>query len=327
MKPTYATLEQFMAASDTKTSANEAARIDRLLQSASRAIDESFHRHFYPETAAYTYAFTGGGTGFWMERDLLTLSAATVDGTAQTVSDVELYPQQYGPPYNWIGLMGSTVVVTGVWGFSQDTVPAGALAEALDATETEVDVTDSAKVGVGDLLTVDTERMLVTEKALLDTTTNLNDTLTAVNSDTLVTVDDGTAINVGEPITINSERMFVVSISGNDLTVERAADGSVLAAHSTGVDVFAPRRLTVERGATGSTAATHSDTTAITKNDPPSQIKTLCLAEAMVLFQQELAAFGRTVGSGESERESSGKGLADARRQAESLKRGRLAAV
>ena len=68
--PTYVSRDQFMAAADIHTPANLSATIDRILQSASRSIDQTYHRHFYPLTESVTYSFTGGAQGFWTERDL-----------------------------------------------------------------------------------------------------------------------------------------------------------------------------------------------------------------------------------------------------------------
>ncbi len=332
--PTYASRQVFMSAADIHTSAILISAVDRVLQSASRQIDETFHRHFYPLTEAVTYespapsvAAAGYGSGFRLERDLRSLTAATVEGTSQTVGDIDLWPPQYGPPYSWVSLTGQTIVLTGVWGYSADTEPAGALAEALDDSETDVDITDSSLVGIGDLLIVDSERLLVTGAVLLDTTADLNDTLTEDVSDVTITLTDGTKVKAGEVVTFDSERMLIVSISGNDLTVIRAWDGSTLAAHSTGINVWAPRTLTVERDATGSTVATHLTAAALTRNAPPGPIVSLCIAEAQVLFQQEQSAYGRTVGSGDSQREAKGVGLAGIRKQASVFKRRRLAAV
>ncbi len=332
--PTYASRQVFMSAADIHTSANLVSAVDRVLQSASRQIDESFHRHFYPLTEAVTYespelsvVAAGYGSGFFLGRDLRSLTAATVDGTAQTVGDIDLWPPQYGPPYSWVGLTGQTIVLTGVWGYSADTTPAGALAEALDDSETGVDVTDSSLVGVGDMILADPEQMVVTGSALLDTTADLNDTLTADVADVTVTLDDATQVKAGEVLTFDSERMKTISISGNDLTVVRSWDGSVLAAHSTGINVWAPRTLTVERNAVGTTATTHLTAAPLTRNVPPPPITSLCVAEALVSSQQEQSAYGRTVGSGDSQREARGAGLADARKQASGFKRRRLASV
>ena len=332
--PTYGNRDQFMAAADIHTPANLSATVDRILGAACRQIDQTYHRHFYPLTEAVTYespelsvVAAGYGSGFDLNRDLRSLSAATVEGTSQTVGDIDLWPPQYGPPYSWVSLTGSTIVLTGVWGYSADTTPAGALAEGLDDSETAVDVSDSSLVGPGDMILADSEQMVVTEAVLLDTTADLDDTLTADVADETVTLDDATQVKAREVVTLDSERMKIISISSNDLTVKRAWDGSTLAAHSSGINVWAPRTLTVERGSVGTTEATHSNAAALTKNAPPPPITSLCIAEALVLFQQEQSAYGRTVGSGDSQREARGTGLADARKQASVFKRRRLASV
>ena len=315
-----------MVAADIKSSALVSSQLDRILGGESRRIEQSFYRHFYPVTEARAYKLSGGA-GFWLNADLLSITSATEDGVAVDLGDRELYPSQYGPPYSWVELSGETVVITGEWGYSADTVPAGALAEALDSSETGVNITDSSKVGVGDLIKVDTERMLVTARSLLDTTANLNDTLAASDSDTTVTVSNGALVSAGEVITIESERMLVVDIASNDLLVERAYDGSTLATHSGALDVYAPRTLTVERAATGSTVDSHLDAAAITKYQAPSPIRNLCMAEALSAYEQEKSAYGRVVGSGEGQREAAGKGLEDVRSQAGYYRRFRMASI
>lgn len=336
-KPTYATREQFKLASDVRTTANLDVTVDRLLNAASRSIDQAFHRHFYPETATYTYEFSGaipglvGGKGFYLERDLYSLTSATVDDTAQTVADIELYPERFAPPYSWIGLMGAEVEITGVWGYSQDSAPAGALEEAIsDTTGASVDVTDSALIGVGDAIKIDSEWMVVTEKSQLDTGRNNNSgAVTADASDVTISVSGSTPIpiNENEIILMDSEKMLVTDVTGNDITVVRAYDGTTLASHSNGADIYAPRTLTVVRGALGSTAATHTDTTSITRNLPPYEITALCIAETQVLFQNERAAQAPTAGAGDNQRDTPGSGLSAARDRAAPLMRRRLAAI
>jgi len=331
----YATVEQLQAATDFKSTAYETERLRRLTGAASRLIEKRLHRHFYPLTETRTYTDPPiyvlrrvTSSGFWLEADLLTLTSVTADSTAQTVADVELYPSAYGPPYSWIGVTGSDIDVVGVWGFSNDTTTAGATAEALDATETGVDVTDSSVVGLGDLIIVDSERMLVTAKAMLDTGVDFSSGgTTAVSSDNAITMD-GAGINVGEVILADAERMLVVEyVAATDVaTVKRAYDGTVLATHTT-PSVYAPRTLTVERGAAGSTAATHLTAAAVTRNLPPGPVTDLCIAETLTTFEQEMSGYGRTVGSGETAREARGAGLADVRRQAQTYKRTRQAVV
>ncbi len=324
--PAYATVEQVSAALDFKASAFEASRLNRLVLSASRRIDQMLHRHFYPLTETRSYHLGGGG-GFWLGADLFALTAVTADTVAITISTVTLSPGT--PPYHWISQTGVDIDVTGVWTFSQDTTPAGALAEALDDSETGVDVTDSSLIGVGDLILVDTEQMIVTAKTMVDTTVDVSSGMTTADkSDVSLGVPDGTVFAVNEILLLNAERVLIVDIDGNILRVKRAWDGTVLATHtSSPVDIFAPRTLTVERNAVGTTAATHSDTTAITRNLAPGPIVDLCIAEAITTYQQESSGYGRTIGSGDNVREARGLGLKEAREEAKHYKRLRMAAV
>ena len=332
--PTYATVEQLQGAADYKPTAYETTRLRRILNAASRRIDLRLHRHFYPLTEAVTYTRpvlakprTSTSTGFFLNRDLISVSAVTVDTVAQTVGDIELWPTHHGPPYSWLGVTGSAIVVTGDWGFSNDTTPAGALAEALDASETGVNVTDSSAAGIGDLIIIESERMIVTAKTQLDIAQNIQGNLLKDSSDVTVAVEDGTAVFPGESLLVNAEEMLVLAVSSNNATVKRAWNGSVLAAHTSGDDIFAPRTLTVERAAAGSTAATHADTTAITRNVPPEAITDLCIAEAINTYEQETAGYAREVGAGETQREARGIGLRDARKEATGYLRVRKAAV
>jgi hypothetical protein len=265
--------------------------------------------------------------GFWLDTDLLSLTSCTVDDVAQTVADIELYPSHYGPPYSWIGVTGADIDVVGVFGYSDDTAAAGTIVEDLTAAETAVDVSDSSLIGIGDLILVNAERMLVTAKSQLDSGQNLSGDLVANTNDVTVGLTLGTAFAVGEIILVDSERMLIVDISGNNGTVKRAYDGSVLAAHSATADIYVPRTLTVERAAAGTTATTHTNADTITRNLPPSLITDLTLAEALTTYEQESAGYARVVGSGESQREARGAGLVDLRSQARGYRRLRVKAV
>ena len=318
--PAYATVEQVSASLDFKASAFETGRLSRLVSSASRRIDRRLHRHFYPLTETRTWVSPRAerppntqNSGFWLGLDLRSLTTVTVDTVSKTVADLEVYPTHHGPPFSWLGVTGVDIAVVAVWGYTADTTPAGVLAEALDDSETGVNVGDSSLIGIGDLILVDTEQMIVTAKTQLDTAQNLGTTVTADKAITTIDVSDGTGYAAGEVILIESEDMLIVSISSNALTVKRAWDGSVLAAHSSGKDIFAPRTLTVERGAVGTTAATHNDTTAITRNVAPGPIIDLTIAEAITTYQQETSGYGRTIGSGDNTREARGVGLENAR--------------
>ena len=144
---------------------------------------------------------------------------------------------------------------------------------------------DSSLIGVGDTLLIESDALFVSAKLLVDTSIDLDDTLTADKNDVTVTLD--AAVKEGEVITLNSERMFIASISGLDHTVERAYDGSTLAAHSSGADVFAPRTLTLVRSVNGVSAATHANATAVAKYAPPADIQGYVLAYAIANMHQD----------------------------------------
>ncbi len=333
-QPAYATVETVARAADVQFTAYQKQTLTRIIEAASRGIERRMHRRFYPKTETRTFKnprvsnpLRTATSGFWLNADLQTISAATQEGTALTVGGLELYPVEYGPPYSWLGTTGVDITVTGTWTYSADTTPAGALNGALsDTTGTAPVVTNSAAVGIGDLILIGTEQMVVTDKLMVDTTVDTTTTLTADMSDVTVAVADGTLFFVGETLLLESERMLIVDIATNNLIVKRAFDGTVLAAHTT-PSIFAPRTLTVERGAVGSTAATHLDAATISRNVPPGPIINLCIAEALNTLEQESSAYARTVGSGDNQRESRGRSLYLAQLEAERYKRLRMQAV
>jgi hypothetical protein len=337
----YTTRESVQDAFDVKEAAHRSMQIDAAIASASDDIDGWLNRHKHglaPHDATRYFSWPGrdggGATRLWLdENELVSVTSFTAGGTAIASGDYFLEPVNSGPPYTYIeldldsqasfsnsGTSQRALAIVGVWGINNDQKVAGTLTEALDASETAVDVSDGTLVGVGSVLTVESERMLVTGRSTLTTGQTLASDMTALNSDRTVDVASGAALKVGETILIDSERMKVVDIVGNNATVIRAYDGSVLAVHSTGATVYAYRTLTVERGALGTTAATHADATAITTWDVPALVGDLCKAAAIVRLEQEWSAYGARVYSDEAERDSSGtevvagRGLTDLRK-------------
>lgn len=326
--PVYCTREDVKSALDFAETARNNGQVDRAILAGARSIEQLTLRKFYPQTATrfFDWPDRSGARPWrlWLGADeLISVTTLTAGGTVIAAADYFLEPANSGPPFSHVEIdlasaaafsSGDThqraIEIVGVFGHSADDETAGTLENAIATTSTTtVDVTDSAVVGVGDLIKVDTERMLVTGKSMLDTVQNLGANLTASVSDVTVAVGSGAAFVVGETVLIDSERMLVVDIAGNNLTVKRAFDGSVLAAHTAPVDVYAPRRLTVVRGAVGTTAATHADAAAVTRHLVPGLVRSLNIAEALNQLQQEGAAYGREVGGGETEREAAGAGL------------------
>ncbi|CAM5718154.1 putative protein OS=Streptomyces fumanus OX=67302 GN=GCM10018772_05270 PE=4 SV=1 [Streptomyces fumanus] len=160
---------------------------------------------------------------------------------------------------------------------------------------------------------IDQERVIVTGRSQVDTGQSLGGDLGNINSAVTITVQDGGQFAAGETILIDGERLRVDDVAGDTLVVTRAWDGSTIAAHSSGTPVYAPRALAVERAAAGTSAATHSSGNTVWVWQPPGPVRQLCIAEALTDLLQGRSGYARTAGSGESERETSGRGLADLR--------------
>lgn len=337
----YTTRESVQDAFDVREAAHRSTQIDAAIASASDDIDGWLNRHKHglaPRTATRYFNWPqrfSAAHRLWLdENELVSVSTLTAGGTVIASTDYFLEPVNSGPPYTYIEVdlsssasftSGDTaqqaIAIAGVFGINNDQKAAGVLENAVASTSTTtVDITRADLIGVGSVITVDSERMLVVGKQALDTTQNLASAMNALKNDQVVDVSDGTAFFVGETVLIDSERMRVVDITGNNLTVIRAYDGSTLAAHSLGADVYAYRRLTVERGALGTTAATHLDAASVTVWDVPSLVADLCKAEAITRLEQEWSAYGARVYSDEAERDSSGtevvsgRGLTDLRK-------------
>jgi len=294
--------------------------VDSLIESASAHIEAAIGRRFIPVTETRYYPWpqpNGNSLKVYLDEDLLsltTLNAAAQDASPTTIaaSDYFLEPVN-NPPYRRIEIDRSSsasfvsgdtpqrsISVLGRWGYSEVTKTAGATAENMDASETGLDVTDASLIDVGDTLLIGTEALFVSGRSLLTTTTTLNDaSVTASMSNVSITVADGTKVKAGEVISLDFEKMLVEAISGNVLTVIRQYDGSTLAAHSTGITIYAGRTLTVVRGVNGTTAATSTSGAAITKYAPPGDIAEWCRAKAGLALREGAAGYSNSMGGGE----------------------------
>ena len=319
----YATREAVKRAVRSNGSENDEA-IDRLIEAASRDVENMTHRWFIPRTQTRLFKWPGTyglGDILWVDADLIsvtTLQTKAQDSSPTTIasSDYFLEPNNFAPPYNRIEIdisssaafeSGDTsqrsISVAGSWGFSNDTVSVGTVASGLDsdATATSMVASNSSLtsgVNVGDTLLIESEQVFVSEKTSAALASIVLDgALTASKSEN-VTVDGGThGINNGEIVQVDSEQMFVRSSTSTVLTVERAYNGTTLAAHSDGVAVHIFRTLTITRGVNGTTAATHADATAVTAYRAPGPIRELTMGMAIAAFTQEAAAYGLTVGA------------------------------
>lgn len=332
--PVYCTREDVKNALDIKGTFVNTSQIDRAVMGAANDVYGILHRRFYPEDGTKYWDWPNFQSAYpwriWFDQyDLCTATAVTSGGVAISLSNIFFEPanKEADEPYEYMELDRSSnaafgggatpqrsVAITGTWGYCNVTSPAGSLTSALtDTTGTTVSVTDSSLIGAGQIILIGSERFLVTDRAMNGTGTTLAGNLTAQNNNVAVPVSDGTAFHAGEMILIDSERMLITDITANNLTVKRSWDGSVLAAHTSGVSIYAPRLLTVTRGALGTTAATHSNSAAVSKYLFPGLVTELAVALAINTVLQETAGYARTVGAGDNVRNASGAGLADLR--------------
>lgn len=334
----YCTREDVMSALDFKETARNTRQVDRAIESASRMIEGMTHRRFYPETDTRFFDWPNDQSGrswrLWLDQnELISVTKLTAGGVEIPAADFFLEPANDGPPYTHIeidldsssvfssgGTHQRAISVLGVFGYSAEFESAGTITDPVaTTTATTINVSDSSLIGVGDLIKLGTEHMIVTGRSMLDTGQNIGANLDASNSAVTVPVTDGTAFHAGETLLIGSERMLIVDIAGNSLIVKRAWDGSVLAAHTSGADIYASRTLTVERGALGTTAATHLDNAAVSRHVVPGAVRALAVAESLVTILNETSGYARTVGAGESEREAAGRAVVQLRKQVMTL--------
>ncbi len=313
-----------MSASDIKMSAFEQSRIGDALESATQSIFSLCQRFFYPLTTSRYFPYPneqGARSGrLWLDQDLISITSFTSGGVTIPPSNYFLEPANSGPPYSSIEINRNTssalssnpgtsqrsLVITGVWGYSADEESAGTLVGSLaSTTATMLTFSGDARVGIGSLLRIDSERMIVTGRAW--TSSGQQGTLTASLAAQALAVTDGTQFTAGEWVLLDQERMQILEIIGNTLTVRRAGSGSFLAAHSAAT-IYTSRTLTVRRGALGTTAATHTGGAAIARHRPPGMIQKLAIAYAIDTMLQEGAGYARVSGEGLASRKAAGEG-------------------
>lgn len=284
-------------------------RVDQAIMTGARQIHGLLHRHFYPVTATHSFD-QPEGANLWLYQ--LELAAAPTQilsgGNAMTAgTDVFLRPDD-GPPYRWLEASSggrvfwqsvntpqNAISVTGDYGYPTNSIVTGTLGATVNASAATLTLNDSAAAGVGSLILIDTERLIVSDKTMSTTTATITADLTATKSQVAVTVNSGVLINPGELILIDSERMQVEYVVGNVLTVDRAVNGSALATHTNGATVYAPRTASVLRGRHGSTAASHNSGATITALKAPSLISELNLAYAINNQQGASGTYARSL--------------------------------
>lgn len=252
----------------------------------------------------------------------LTSIKANSGAGADFASETFLEPINDGPPYTRIEIdkatadanavfeVGDTdqraIHVEALWGLANATTPGGTVRSAagIDDSVTALLVSDGSVIGVGATALIGSEQVFIGEVVSAaeenDDLLDMVGDLAATKSVVAVTVDDGSRYNVGERILIDSEQMQIEAISVNVLTVLRAVNGSVLAAHLDNAPISVFRTCTIVRGVNGTTAAAHALTAAIVTYAIPEDAAALCRAIAIFNYQQDKSGQTGVVGAGEA---------------------------
>jgi len=338
MLPWYCTREDVKDSLEIRHTARVDALVDQKIAGASRSVEGQLHRpRFAPTlmTVRFDWPNNSYAPAWTLELDsneLISITAVLaggVDITADCIlrrgDDTDI------PPFNRIEVDLSTnaafassttwqqaIHVTGLYGYTNYEETIGELTADLGTSlEATADITwNTPRLGVGDILRIDAERMIVTERTWVNSTQTITDPLTASKANVAVPVSSGAAFAAGEIIIVDVERMRVVDVVGNTLSVERQWDGTVLAAHADNAPIYALTGVRLARGQLGTTIAAHTTGADIERWIVPANLRDFTKAETVVALEQDSAAWARVVGSGASARESSGKGLEDARAQA-----------
>lgn len=311
----YCTRERVAAASDVQAAAWLDGEIDLAIEQGSRAVDKLVRRGddtrpaFAPWYGTITYDWpTPNDNGIYRRwlgpHALLTIGTVTSgdeDVTAAAIGS----PPEYGAPYDALDLDQATgdtfttsngigqrslSIADSVWcatPISELTMAAWTLMSSIGSTDSTASLL--ADVGVGSLIRIGTERIVVTDRAWAST--GDSDTLTASMADQTVSVADGTDYVRGDSLLIEAERLRVRDIAGNTLIVTRAADGSTLAAH-TSAAIYALRTCGITRGALGTTAAAHAAGDPVYVYRYPAIVEQLAVAYALDQRAMESAAYG-----------------------------------
>lgn len=216
---------------------SDEAPIVRVLGSASKRIDTYLGRSFGIRTETHTFDIGEGA----LRNDRI------FRGYGNEINDF--------PDYWSSKLSGDGIILLGDWLASATTVTAyGQTARTTSTVLTEgigndfllepynrspktllkleEDTTDSF-FGGQQTLTILGEWGWQTDKVSLSTIDAIGSTST-----TSVSVASGAATYVGDTIIVDSEQMYVSAVSGNNLTVIRAVNGTTAATHSSGVTYY-----------------------------------------------------------------------------------------
>ena len=230
------------------------ARLLDLLEGVSRVVDEYLGRHIHSLTA--TRYFSGNGNNrMTLPWDLISITTLKEDTTADATYD-----------NTWAGadyILGPYDSQPTGRAYLPDTKPYWSIEVDQRSTGSE------SAFGRGQRRFELAGKFGYSESTV-DSTATVNETFSS--SDLTLTVSDGTKFSIGQTILIESEQIYISGITTNDLTVQRAVNGT--------------------------TAASHASSTAISIIEYPDPIREAVLLEAGLLL--ETRGYRRQLGNFET---------------------------
>ena len=312
-----------MSAPDLQQVQDNIRHVDSAIEAAARSVEALCYRRFWNDVRTVYYEWPSYQRAYpwriWFDKaeiaDVTTLVPVVTTGTDVIPNSAVFWggSSNYYPPYRYLELDRSqsysfgngptpqrNVAVTANTGFWAKTKPAGTITADVNDTVTTVPVSDSSVVGVGDVLIVDAESMLVRDMTWSTTGLTLSSGGTTDSSADNVLTLSGSGVSAGEVIQVDAEWMLAVSASGSAVTVERAYNGSVLTGHTASTAVYAQRSCAVARAFGGTTAASHSNGGTAYTQLIPDLVHELAVAEALNYVFQKTTGYARAIGGGGS---------------------------
>lgn len=331
----YSSLTEVKRAADIPASPLYDLKVSDVMSEATEAVESLCSRVFYPTLATRYFPWPQDPT---QSPSLLRLgdseaislvSLVNGDGSTVDTSRLKLIKEgkvDDGPPYNALIINGSfvtngtfperSIAATCNFGFRNDERSVAFTTTNLSGST--VDISNAANIGVGSLIRIGDERLVVTYRGWKDSGNVTPVTLDDEESADRFTLSVGSTLNVGEELFIGNERMLITEIIGNDVIVDRGAYGSALSVHTAVTTVYVNRRLTVERAVLGSTATDTLSGAGVQLFLFPPLVHQLHRAEALNIIQQDAASYGSRSGSNQGEMPLSIKGLQDLREKVRS---------
>lgn len=341
MRINYATREQVSRSLEVFASSYAGSLIDATIGAASHSAEGFLHRRFYPELRTIKRDWPNKSyspsweVNLW-DQEMISLEAVTSGGTDITADCLLRRADDLAePPYDSLEVsLGSnsalsagtsfqqSLNIRGLFGYNDtDTATAGgSLGAGITNSATLITLNPSngtLTVGIGSLILIGTERMVVLDRRMATSGQTLSSSVTDIQSARVITSAGASNFAREEVILIGGERMRIDDIAGNNLLVTRAYDGTVLETHTNGDTIYALRSCLVARAVLGSTAASHNSADPVYVHAYPALLNQLVIAETVVMLEGNSAAYAATSGTGSRQISAAQKvGLDDIRDRA-----------